>query len=135
MRKAPGWTAGLLIILVAGCNSARPASPGTGADAVVRDYYEAIVRKDWNEAYAALHAESRAKVSAAAFAQQAASYRRRLGFEPQQVVVRSCEEHGTEALAHIVLKGGARSFKDAVVLRQQGSQWRVVLPPRFGEGQ
>ena len=137
MRHSPGWAASLLTILVAGCTGAQAPSPGTGAEAVVRNYYEALVRKDWDVAYAALDAESQKNVSAAQFAKQAERYRRRLGFEPEEVAVRSCEEHGTEALAHVVLKGhaegGRRSFKDAVGLRQSGSSWGVMLPARFGE--
>ena len=134
-RHVAGWS---LVLIVAGCSREVPAAAGTGAEGVVRGYYDALVRKDWTEAYAALHPDSRAKVSAAQFARQAESYRRQLGFEPQQVTVRSCEEHGSEALAHVILKGsaagGPRSFKDAVVLRQTAGRWGLVLPARFGEG-
>jgi hypothetical protein len=137
MAKVRSTAAGVLTILLAGCSSAPPTAPDSGARAVVRDYFEAVVRKDWQAAYAALNAESRAQVSAGQFAQQADRYRRRLAFEPQEIVVRSCEERGTEALAHIVIKGQAagrvRSYKDGVVLRQAGAGWRVVLAPRFGE--
>jgi hypothetical protein len=129
----------LFALLLAGCGGGPAAPTGTGSSVVAQDYYEALVRKDWTAAYTALHPDSRAKVSAAQFARQAEAYRRQLGFEPLQVALRSCEEHGAEALAHVVLKGDAagrtRSFKDAIVLRQAGADWCVVLPPRFGERQ
>jgi hypothetical protein len=121
-----------LMLALAGCRGAAAPS-GTGAESVVRDYYEALVRGDWNAAYAVVHADSRAKRNATQFAQQAEGYRRQLGFEPGQVIVRSCEEHGTEATAHVVLKAGARSYKDAIAMRRDGTGWGVVLPPRFGE--
>jgi hypothetical protein len=132
MRNWLGAVCALLVFVLAGC-SAPATAPDSGARAIVRDYYEALVRKDWQSAYAALHAESRAKVSAAQFAQQADRYRRHLGFEPKEIAVRSCEEHGTEALARIVIKGQnsgkPRSYKDAVLLRQAASGWGVVLAP------
>jgi hypothetical protein len=137
MRRQQLWVGALLTTALAGCGD--PPAPGTGAQAVARGYYEALVRKDWAGAYAALHPESRAKVTAAQFARQAEGYRRQLGFEPTQVAVRSCEEHGREAIAHVVLKGraakGSRAFKDAAVLRQGDAGWGVVLPPRFGAAQ
>jgi hypothetical protein len=120
-----------LAFWLAGCRESPPA--GTGAEATVRGYYEALLRSDWRGAHAALHPDSRAKLSATQFARQAESYRRQLGFEPEQVVVRSCEEHGAEALAHVVLKGGTHSYKDAVAMRKDGDGWGVMLPARFGE--
>jgi hypothetical protein len=129
-----GWLAAAAL---AGCCGSSAGPAGTGAEAVVRGYYEAILRKDWEQAYGLLHAQSKAKSSAAQFARQAETYRRRLGFEPQQIAVRSCEEHGDEALAHVVLKGvagaGPQSYKDAIVVRQGASGWGIVLPPRFGQ--
>jgi hypothetical protein len=122
-----------LLIALAGCTA--PAPPmGTGAEAVVRGYYEALIRKDWPSAYAALHPDSQAKTTAAQFSRQAENHRRTIGFAPEQVGVRSCEEHGPEAMAHVVLKGAGRTYKDAVTLRQTASGgWGVVLPARFGE--
>ena len=121
-----------LALALAGCRGA-PAAARTGAEQAVREFYEALVRRDWNAAHAVLHADSRAKPSAAQFARRAESYRRQLSFEPEQVVVRSCEEHGSEATAHVVLRGGTRSYRDAIVLRKDGTIWGIVLPPRFGE--
>jgi hypothetical protein len=51
--------------------------------------------------------------------------------------VRSCEEHGDEAVAHVVFAGktasGTRSFKDGLTLRRGATGWGVVLPPGFGK--
>jgi hypothetical protein len=131
MRCLRAAGAGWLLVL-AGCTE--PAvQPGTGAEAAVRRYYEALVRKDWAGAYAELHGESRTKYTPALFARQAESYRRQMGFEPEQVAVRACEEHGDEAQAHVVLKDGKRSYRDAIVLRRTDGGWGIVLPLRFGE--
>jgi hypothetical protein len=66
----------------------------------------------------------------------AQSYRNGLGFEPEAIHIQTCEERGTEAIAHIVLTGQAATeehhYKDAVALRQNGEGWRVLLPPNFG---
>ena len=72
-----GW----LAVVLAGCSGNSPTPAGTGAEVVVRSYYEAILRKDWQQGYSLLHADSKAKTSAAQFARQAQSYCRRLGFD------------------------------------------------------
>ncbi len=126
----------LWVLLAAGCGGAAPGPTGTGAEAAVRAYFEALVRRDWAKAYAALDPASRAQCGAAEFTRRAQVHRRGLGFEPEAVGVRSCEEHGQEAVAHVVLTGrGAgrpRSSKDGAMLRRRGSGWGVVLTPRFG---
>jgi hypothetical protein len=129
----------LLALILSGCSGGPAAPTGSASSVAAQDYFEALARKDWAAAYTVLHPDSRAKMSAGQFTRKAEAYRSQLGFEPQQVAVRSCEEHGAEAMAHVVLKGDAagrmRSFKDAIVLRQTGAGWGVVLPPRFGERQ
>jgi hypothetical protein len=127
----------LLAVGASGCGpSTRPAD--TGATEAARGYCEALVQQDWPAAHALLCAESRASCGADAFARLAAAHRRRLGFEPGELVLRSCEEHGDEAVAHVVFRGREaghdRSFKDALTLRHGASGWGVVLPPRFGQG-
>jgi hypothetical protein len=123
--------------LLAGCGSAPEPPTGTGAREVARGYYDALVRQDWAAAHAALHPETRARYGPEEFARLARVYRRTIGYEPQQVRVRSCEERGAEAVAHVVLAGQSggkqRSFRDAVQLRKAGAAWGVVLPPRFGQ--
>jgi hypothetical protein len=95
------------------------------------------VDQDWPAAYAALHADGRKRLSAEQFAGLARQYRRGVGFEPTAAHVRSCEERGDEAVAHVTLTGQAaghrRFHKDAVTLRRGAGGWGVVLPPRFGQ--
>jgi hypothetical protein len=139
MRRRAAWAALLLVAgLASGCGHAPAPPPDTGSREAVRDYYEALVRQDWGRAYTALHPDSRARCSAEQFTRLAQSYRRNLGFEPEEVQVRSCEEHGDEAVAHVMLNGRPggkqRHYKDAATLRHSGSQWGIVLPRSFGGG-
>jgi hypothetical protein len=95
-----------------------------------------MLRQDWTSAYAALHRDSRKGCSAEQFARRATAYRQNLRLEPDAVRVRSCEEHGDEAVAHVVVTGRsgpeARSYKDAITLRRDDTGWAIVLPPNFG---
>ena len=56
--------------------------------------------------------------------------------DPKELQVQSCDESGTEAIAHVVLTGRdtarLRRYKDAVALRQTVDGWRVILPTAFG---
>jgi hypothetical protein len=128
---------GLGLLLVAGCRDEGEPRGGTGAEVAARSYYEAIIQKDWARAHAALHPDTRKRWGPEQFARLAQAYRKGLGFEPAGVKVRSCEEHGDEAVAHVVLTGRdahrSRTFKDALALRRAESGWAVVLPPQFGE--
>ncbi len=125
------------LLAAAGCRWAPPPAAGTGAHEAVQGYYEALLRQDWPRAYAALHPDRRARCSAEQFARLAAQYRRNFGFEPQRVQVRSCEEHGLEAIAHVLFTGRAaahhRSYKDGITLRRTATDWGVVLPAHFGQ--
>ncbi len=127
----------LVLALLAGCGQA-PAEPAdTGSRQAVRDFFEGLLHKDWRRAHAALHLDSRAKYPPERFEALAQTYRRQLGFEPQEVKLRTCEEHGAEAIAHVTFIGTVRKkqhrFKEAVQLRRGGSGWGVVLPKRFGQ--
>jgi hypothetical protein len=124
-------------VATAGCGSAPTSTADTGAEAVARSYCDAVLRQDWPAAYALLHADSRARLDAAAFARQASKQRRRMGFEPDEVVLRSCEEHDGEAVAHIVYHGRAdghrHSFRDGLTLRRDPAGWKIDLPQSFGQ--
>src|SRR5206468_11318029 len=108
----------------------------TGAREALEGYCEALVRQDWAQAYAVLASESQQRCGAAEFTRRAAAYQRGLGFKPEWVRVRSCQEHGNEALAQVIFSGravsGRRASKDAVVLRREDGRWGVLLPDNFG---
>jgi hypothetical protein len=126
------WVAAALSL---GCH-ARTVPQGTGAEEAARDFFEALSRGDLPLAYGLLHPDSTRQLTADRFVELATQYRRNIGFEPDAVHIRSCEERDTDAVAHIVLTGtgGARySFKDAVSLRRAEAEWRILLPPRFGQ--
>jgi hypothetical protein len=126
----------LVLTTLGGCGTAQPQAVRTGAEEAVRDYYEAIRRGDWGRAYELLHPDTRARWNAEGFARLAEGYRRQLGFEPDAIHLRSCEEQGAEAKAHVVFEGRAggrlRFFRDAAELRRSSTGWGVVLPQRFG---
>jgi hypothetical protein len=128
----------LALMALAGCGTARPTTPHPGAEEAARGYYEAIRLRDWGRAYELLHPDTRGRWTAEGFARAGAEYRRRLGFEPEALHVRSCEEQGDEAKAHVVFEGHVagkqKLFKDAAELRRSASGWGVVLPQRFGSG-
>jgi hypothetical protein len=134
VRRLLPWL--VVCLALAGCGPGQPTTPRTGAEEAARAYYDAVLRRDWGRAYDLLHPESRARWKADDFARAAEAYRRGLGFEPEAVRVRSCEEQGDEAKAHLVFErqagGKQKFFKEAAELRRSASGWGVVLPPRFG---
>jgi hypothetical protein len=133
-RRTWGWP--LLAVLMVGCGG-QSAPPPCEAEGPVRQFFTGVVDQDWSAAYSALHPDSRKRLSLEQFTQLAKQYRRGLGFEPTEAHVRSCEEHGDEAVSHVTLTGQAaghrRFHKDAVTLRRGAAGWGVVLPPRFGQ--
>jgi hypothetical protein len=137
MRRLCLRGAWVLLAALAGCGrSDVPPRVKTGAEDAAREYFEALVNRDWPAAYRALDAKSQAGCSREQFARLAENYRRGLGFEPAEVHVQSCDERGDEAVAHVNLKGQAgsspRVYRDAVGLRRGPAGWAVVLPGRFG---
>lgn len=139
MRCTVALLSGTILWLTAvGC-SPRSATPtSTGAESTVRSYYKALLRNDWHQAYAVLHRDSRQQFTQEQFALKAQAYLKNINFEPHEVRIRSCEEQGNRALAHVSLVGTAagkqRTYQDGITLRQDQSAWGVVLPPHFGEG-
>jgi hypothetical protein len=130
----PGRRARLLLavlLLAAGCNSASTAPADTGARAAAQQFFDALVQEDWPREYDTLHPDSRAALDLDRFTALAKNYHRHLGFEPREVHVRSCDEHGGEAVAHVVV-AGSRQYQDAAALRLTAGGWKVVLPAQFG---
>jgi hypothetical protein len=126
-----------LLAAIAGCGGPKaPAPADTGSREAVRAFYEAVIRQEWQPAYAALHPDTRRRFTPEQFNQRAKTYRKKLGFEPEALHIRSCEEHGEEAVAHVVLVGKPgghrRRYTDGAVLRRHAGSWRVVLPANFG---
>jgi hypothetical protein len=120
----------------AGCRSSPTAPTDTGSRAAVQTYFDALVLRDWPAAYGALHPDSRKRLTPDQFARAAEGHRRALGFEPEEVHLNSCEEHGAEAIAHVLLtghaSGKAMTYKDAVVVKQGDAGWGIMLPRNFG---
>jgi hypothetical protein len=132
------WCLWILAFVAGGCGASDPPPVDTGARDATRTYCGAIVNKNWSNAYALLHHDIQARQSKDEFTLLAQAYRQGVGFDPTEFRIRSCEEHGNEATAQIMLVGRTgskqRYFKDAVVLRNSGTGWKVILPPQFGQG-
>ncbi|MFO0927347.1 MAG: nuclear transport factor 2 family protein [Gemmataceae bacterium] len=125
-------SAALTLAAMVGCGKPAPPITDTGAREVVRNYYEALVARDWPRAYSGLHPDVRRAVTPAAFARWAEGYHRGLGFAAQEVHLRSCDEQGDRAVAHVVLSGAAqhrrRQYRDGVTLRRVADGWYVDPP-------
>jgi hypothetical protein len=131
-----GW--GLLTVgILAGCNRSSDTTQGTGAKERAQAYFEALIYRDWPQAYSVLDATSQKRCSVESFCRLAESYCIGLGFEPEMVQIRACEERGQDATAHVVLTGRNATkdyrYKDAVALRRGDDGWRVVLSSTFGQ--
>jgi hypothetical protein len=126
-----------MAVVAAGCGPASSSPPGTGAAKAAERYFSALVGRDWPAVYACLDEAAKVKLSADQFQSKAAAFRSDWGFEPEAVQVRSCDEHGDEAVAHVVLSGkgkdGHKQWKDAVALRRGPAGWHVVPPANFGK--
>jgi hypothetical protein len=126
----------VLGLMSAGCAGSSPSAVGTGAARVAQDFCEGVLRQDWAQAYGALDEQSQARCRVQQFNLLAGEYRKIIGFEPREVFVRSCEEHGDQALAHVVFTGSTSTdqkfYKDVVPLRRSAAGWGVLLPARLG---
>ena len=137
-RRSRGRTAILAcVVAMAGCGRPAPPPPvDTGAKEAARAYFDGVIRKDWNVIYPALHPDSRRHYTREQFAQRSIANRKRMPFEPEVLLVRSCEEQGEKAIARVILTTRATRhkprFTDAVVVRRSEGVWRVVLPDHFG---
>jgi hypothetical protein len=129
----------LLLCLGAGCARQPVLTPPaqTEAGETARQYFSALIEKDWDSAYKTLDAASRSRCSGEQFARLGEVYHRGLGFEPSEVHVLACDERGDEAIAHVNLKGRSGSsvkvYRDAVALHRGEGGWVVALPAEFGK--
>src|SRR5579883_3513646 len=99
-----GRTAVAVMVALAAGGCGREAAPAVSeARLAVRSYYVAVVRGDWPAAYALLAPEVQTRLGADDFAALGKTYRAGFGFEPAAVEVRSCDEHGEEATALVVV--------------------------------
>jgi hypothetical protein len=131
------WAFLALLAGVCGCSPTPAESPaGTGASEALKSYYEGLIRQDWQQAYRVLDPDNQKRWALQEFTRLAQAYRSSLGFEPEELHLQSCEEKGSEAIAHVILTGHNAvkeiRYKDAVVLRHGADGWRVVLPATFG---
>lgn len=138
MRHHCSW-GGILFLggaVLAGCRTNDPPPIGTGARAVVVQYFEALVKQDWQTAYAQLHPDTQKDVDRVAFETRARVYCSQLGFPPGKVFVRSCDEQEEKAVARVILrddKGSpGQAFHDGVILRPSPTGWGIVLADTFG---
>jgi hypothetical protein len=134
VSRSSAWVIPLAVL--SGCGRTPPPPLDTGARQAVWDFYTGVAQQDWQQAYLALHPESKKRLTLEEFTRLAQDYRRNLGFNAEELHVRSCDEKGTEAIAHVVLTGRdasrQRHYRDAVVVRQSVEGWRVILPAAFG---
>ena len=113
-----------------GCGS-KAAPVDTGAREVVQGYFEAVLKQDCDLAHGLLDADSQRRFPRPNFAALVKKYGE-LGFEPQSIKIRSCDEQGDRAIAHVSLIGKSagkeRRYRDAVSMQKTESGWRVILP-------
>jgi hypothetical protein len=121
---------------VLGCGRAPQEAQGTGAKECVHEFFGGILQRDFFRAYSVLDAASQKKCNPQQFSALATSYLNSFGFEAEKVHVRSCEEHGADATAHVTFTGHTTSqdrwHKDGIVLHREEAGWRLVLPANFG---
>lgn len=124
------------MLLMAGCSAPVPPLIDTGARETTRRFFEALIAKDWAAAHALLTPDAKRKVTREQFTRLASDHRKSFGFEPEAVAIHTCDEHGSEATAHVTITGkgnGRHRFKDAITLRKGDDSWQIVLPANFGQ--
>ncbi len=112
------------------------ATTDTGAGAVAKTFFEALVREDWSAAYDTLDANSRARLSKEQFAGRAQAAMVQLGFKPTEVGV-AVSETGDHASALAVYRcesdTNTQQYKDGAALKRGAHGWAVVLRSNFGK--
>lgn len=127
----------MLICLTPSCREpARPVT-GTGAGEAAQGFYAGLLVQDWSRAYQILSPASRKRCTEQQFIARAIRHLQRMGFEPKEMHLRSCDERGKDAIAHITLTGHnqthQRFYKDALALVREETGWYVTLSPLFGQ--
>lgn len=131
------WAGVVILVGLAGCGGSPPPAPvDTGSREAIGVYFGGVLRQEWQSAYGVLHPDTQKRCTMEQFVLRATTYRKKIGFELERLHIRSCEEHGPEAIAHVVLMsrspGHKRRYSEGVVLRQHAGSWRIVLPSNFG---
>jgi hypothetical protein len=131
-----GWLV-LAALLLGGCEKQPVGSPrtDTGAEAVAKSFFTALVRNDWPAAYGALDPYSRRWCSQDQFVSRARAALKQIGFTPTEVNV-AVTETGDQASAVAVYReafaAGSKQYKDGTAMRRTGQIWAVVLRNNFG---
>lgn len=132
--RSPGLV--ILLLALAGCGQGPAPAPGTGAKEVVEQFCDALCRREWKQAHDCLHPADRKRYPLPQFSRVADSFRKKLGFDPERVVVRSCEEQETRAVAHVTFSGnstlGRQQYRDGMTLVRAEGSWRILLLQHFG---
>src|SRR5437016_225764 len=126
----------LLLMVGCWCGCGNTPAAGTGAREAAQHFFEALAQSDWSAAYAQLHPASQKKLDPIGFQKRAQAYCQQLGFTLGEVQIRTCEEQGDRAIAHVTLHdaAGARQhgWRDSIALERTPTGWGVVLPAQFG---
>jgi hypothetical protein len=128
--------AAVIILSLGGCGGkSTPASATSVAGEVALAFFESVISDHPEVGYELLDAESRHRISLERFGELARVYSRNIGFHAEKVHVRSCDEQGETAIAHVALngRGGHARYNDAVVLRCLDGRWFIVLAANFGQ--
>jgi hypothetical protein len=120
---------------LAGCG--RPPAPvGTGAREATEAFCRALLQKDWPRAFRVLHPDSAGRLGEGQFTLLITRYVNGMGLVPEEMAVRSCDEQGTQAVAHVHFRGHAdsklRFYKETLMRRKGPEGWGVLLPTQFG---
>jgi hypothetical protein len=131
-----GWAMAAFLLALSGCGAPPAAPTGTGAREAVKTFYEGLMHQDWQQAYGVLDADSQSNCSREDFSRRAGAFYASLGFPPDELHIRTCDERGTEAISRVVLAGrkDAHTLRHnaGVTLRRSDDGWRVLLPANFG---
>ena len=129
----------LALGILSGCEKQPPPPPATadtGAQAVAKSFFEAMMREDWNSAYETIDAKSRARISREQFIARAQANMKQVGFKPTELGV-AVSETGDQASAVVVYRSvsetSSKQYKDGTALKRSGEGWAVVLRSNFGE--